>query len=405
MFSKTRIRLVAIIMIFLVAVIATTFVVIYATTKMETTKKNKDMLKLFAEQYELHGFPDSNLDNMPEGEEPDVDMTDFHVASFFAVSYDKERKLKSLLNNPFSGFSDEELVSYADKLLDKHRNYSERKDVTYLVTEGDDYLLITMMNTAETDSAIESLIKNMFIFGTVAVLVLFGLSIVLSGWIMKPIEDAYTKQKQFISDAGHELKTPISTINANAEILQREIKDNSWLKNIIYENEKMSVLVHQLLDLSRIESVSIVKEEVNLSELAFACVMPFEATAYEKGINFDYEIADDIKVTGDSSALDKLISVLTDNAISHCEPKGNVRVRLSGDGSHCRLTVSNSGEAISEEDKKHIFERFYRSDKSRAESSGHYGLGLAIANAIVKEHKGDISIECKDNIVSFVVVL
>lgn len=164
------------------------------------------------------------------------------------------------------------------------------------------------------------------------------ISVVLSGWVVKPMEKGYEKQKEFISDAGHELKTPISTIAANLELLKRETGENRWLDNIAYENERMSA------------------------------ILPFEAKAFEKGILLEYEIQEKLIAKGEKHQLEKLVSILVDNAISHgiAEDGANiVKIAANGEKGEVHFIVSNRGKPISREERERLFDRFYREDKAR----------------------------------------
>lgn len=404
MFSKSKARFIIVIATIMIAILGATLLIIYTTTKLQTARENKEMLNRFAAAYEKNGFPDESMVEIFPVDKS-IASHKYNVTTFYAVSFNKDGDVLDILNDIPAGFSDEMLIEFAKNIKKQGVGYGESKDITYLITEGDDYVLVTMMDTVVIDSAIKYLMQNMIIFGAIATAVVCALAIFLSNWIMQPVKEAYKKQKQFISDAGHELKTPISTIGANLEILQRDIGSNKWLDNISYENTRMSVLVHQLLDLARIENATLNKEELNLSQLALASIMPFEATAFERGIQLDYEIEENITIEGDKSALEKLISILIDNAISNCSDKGNVNAILKKESGRVKLQVNNTGDEISAEDISHLFERFYKSDKSRKEDKGHYGLGLSIAKAIVDEHKGKIEVECKKGVVEFSVVL
>ncbi|MCR4674871.1 MAG: HAMP domain-containing histidine kinase [Lachnospiraceae bacterium] len=414
---KSNRRFVAMIMSVLILLIGGILLIIYLTTTIQTEKENKEMLQVFADSYEQSGFPmqigpPPDLEDLEDGElpelpdpPPDFSTTShlYEISTFYAVAFDTDGNVKEYFNDSSSPFSDEELVEFATKLLNDDTAFHQGKNVTSLVTYGDDYILVTMMDTAAYDSTISYLVKNMLIFGAVSIVVLFFLSFALAKWVMKPAEVGYEKQKQFISDAGHELKTPISAISANLEVLKRESEPNRWLENISYENDRMYSLVCQLLDLAKIESATIVMSEVDLSSVCEAVILPFEASAYERGVEFSYEIPEDIFVHGNSDLLQKLITVLTDNAVSHCLTPGMVRISLVEKMGKKKLVISNTGDAISEENKKHLFERFYKVDESRVEENGHYGLGLSIAKAAADEMGAVIRVECADGLVSFIV--
>ncbi|MCR5546798.1 MAG: HAMP domain-containing histidine kinase [Lachnospiraceae bacterium] len=432
---KSNKRFVAMIMSVMILLIGGILLIVYFTTSVQTKKENKEMLQVFADSYEKNGFPDviDNLPDLADGEAPpDLSDTDgkpdlsdpppgfivnkeegsemetsyshlYEISTFYAVVFDLDGNMKEYFNESSSPFSNEELVKYASDLLDNNDTFHQGKSVTSLVTYGEDYILVTMMDTAATDNAISHLVTNMIIFGAISIVVIFILSFYLAKWVMRPAEVGYEKQKQFISDAGHELKTPISTISANLEVLKREIGQNRWLENISYENERMFTLVCQLLDLAKLESATLELSDVDLSLLCEAVILPFEASAYERGVKFSYHIEKNIHIRGNGVALEKLVSVLTDNAVSHCLTPGEVFIELSQKSGKGRLKVSNTGSPLSEENQKHLFERFYKFDESRVEEKGHYGLGLSIAKAAADEMGAEIYVECQEDKVSFIV--
>ena len=239
------------------------------------------------------------------------------------------------------------------------------------------------------------------IFGAMALVVFFFISVYFARKIVNPLEENYKKQKQFISDAGHELKTPVSVVNANAELLSREIGNNQWLDNILYENERMGVLVGQLLELARSENVTPVMEQIDFSRLCNGEALPFESVAYEKGISIISNISKGIMMQGNAAQLKQLVSILIDNALRHSKEANEIYLSLSAEHKKIRLSVVNKGQAIPEDERSKIFERFYRVDTARNSEDNHYGLGLAIAKSIVETHKGTIQVHCNNGYVEF----
>ena len=190
-------------------------------------------------------------------------------------------------------------------------------------------------------------------------------------------------------------------VSANAELLSREVGDNQWLRNIQYENERMGVLIGQLLDLARTESVTPKMESLDFSRLVSGETLPFESVAFEKNLTLNSSIADDIRVEGNSTQLKQIVSILLDNAIRHSSDGGAVFLTLKKEHGLAKLFVVNRGEEIPKEQQKQLFERFYRVDTARNGEDKHYGLGLAIAKAIVTAHKGHIQVRCFDGLVEF----
>ncbi len=218
--------------------------------------------------------------------------------------------------------------------------------------------------------------------------------------MLGPVKEAWRSQKQFVADASHELKTPITVILANAGILLGH-KDSTireqqkWVEYISAEAGRMKELVENMLFLTRsdTEGNHTVRSSVNLSDVVVSCLLVFESVAFESGLKLNGEVAPELYVNGNEGELKQLVMILLDNACKYTEEKGSVTVILERSQDKVRLSVNNTGDGIRPEDLPHLFERFYRADKSRARNQGGYGLGLAIARQIVVNHKGKITVE------------
>lgn len=241
----------------------------------------------------------------------------------------------------------------------------------------------------------------------ISVIAIYIVSKKVSEIIVKPVSDTFEKQKQFISDASHELKTPLAVIEANADVLENEMGNNKWLTYIQNETESMDKLINELLLLAKIENVDNIKnyERFNLSTQIETSALMFESMAYEKQVGIKTNIQSDIYINGYKQDFEHIVSTLVDNAIKHSETDKDVEVELLKEKNNIVLKVKNYGEAIPKEQKDKIFERFYRVDKSRNRSEKRYGLGLAIAKSIVEKYNGKIHVECNDGITSFIVML
>ena len=238
-----------------------------------------------------------------------------------------------------------------------------------------------------------------------ALALFFLLSFWLARWALSPVEKAWDQQNRFVADASHELKTPITVILANLDIL-RTHRDETvqsqirWIRNTREEAERMRELIEDLLFLAKNDANALKEQmsEIDLSDLSEDRALNFEAVAFEKGVALESSIPPGLKVTGSESQLKQLLTILLDNAVKYAGPDGRVRIGLSPcqekNGKNAvRIVVNNTGEAIPPEDLEHIFERFYRADKSRFRAEGGYGLGLSIADSIVRLHRGRISCE------------
>lgn len=270
-----------------------------------------------------------------------------------------------------------------------------------------DSIVFTDMSSEQ--ATIAHLIRTCILVGVVSFGIFLFISFRLAHWAVKPVDEAWQQQKQFVADASHELKTPLTVIMTNAELLQKpEYEDSAkeqFASSILTMSHQMRDLVEGLLDLARVDNgaVQTAFEQVALSDLAEETGMIFEPILFEKGLLLESTVEPAVCVRGSGVHLQQVLKILLDNALKYSDP-GTVRLTLQRLGSGCRITVSNPGPAISEEDRKHIFKRFYRADKSR-HRDGSYGLGLSIAENIVREHGGKIWAESENGQNSFHVQL
>lgn len=225
----------------------------------------------------------------------------------------------------------------------------------------------------------------------------------LSAVALRPVEDAWERQRRFVADASHELKTPLAVIIANTQILERDRalpeESRRWVESTADESEHMKELIAQLLELARADEASaqgtaaITRQDVDLSELVESVVLEFDAVAFERGCELAGDVEPNVHVEADRSWLARALSSLVDNATKYASPGSTVRVTLARRGRHVVYSVNNQGEPIAPEDLPHVFDRFYRTDRARTRSaSGGFGLGLAIAKGIVEAHGGTVGV-------------
>ena len=420
MFKKSRIKIVAAIMSVLICLFAGTLAIIFVSSYYEVSANNERMLERHAQMYTLSehmgiGGSDNRPPNMFEplpnnpqgvpGGKPFEDSHAFQLATFYSVAVANDGRVLSVDTAGGDLYDEETLTQYAMDILKGKRERGTKEDLVFLVARKSGYTLVAFMDNTIMQESMNTLFRYTLVFGSVALICLFFLAVYLAGRIVRPLEESYQKQKQFISDAGHELKTPVSVVSANAEMLSREIGENQWLMNIQYENERMGELVCQLLELARTENVTVQKERLDFSRLAAGGVLPFESVAFEKGLVLNTQIAENIWVNGNSSQLSQLVSILVDNAIRHGQNGKEIAVFLTANRNSAVLSVTNDGDPIPSNKMEQLFERFYRTDEARNGEDKHYGLGLAIAKAIVTAHHGKIEACCHDGKICFSVQL
>ncbi len=269
-------------------------------------------------------------------------------------------------------------------------------NLRYMKLSGSGGNIYNFVDISGERYALKNLQINCLYAGSISFFIFLILTVILVKHFTRPVEKAWNQQKQFIGDASHELKTPLTVILTNSELLEDENSTEEdkkhYVSNIHAMSTQMRSLVEQLLELARTDNGTMKNtfEAFSLSELAETEVMIFEPSFFEKNLNITSEIAENIHVYGNSDRIKQVIDIFLDNAIKYTIDKGNVKVTLKQiSHNKCQLAVESDGSPLSKEDIKNIFKRFYRVDKART-SSGSYGLGLSIAQNIIKEHGGNI---------------
>lgn len=256
---------------------------------------------------------------------------------------------------------------------------------------------VAFADSGQDAETLRTLALTLALGGLGALVVLFGCSYLLSGLITKPVADAWEAQRRFLSDASHELKTPLTVILSSVELLKSGGSDeNGYVDNIAAEGKRMKSLVDSMLTLSRLEYLpQTAAEPVDLTELTEEAAMRFAPVAFEAGHMLEDTAAENVTVTGDAEKLTRAIGVLLDNAIKYAAPGTPIGLELTKSGGKAVLKVENQGEPIAPEKLAHLFDRFYRADESRTGAEG-FGLGLAIARNIAQAHKGALRCESDD---------
>lgn len=326
----------------------------------------------------------------------------------YSTSVVLKNKNIMVLSNSLEETADKDILSMTQELQKSEKRFGSIDDYIYVVRtlRSGNTVYIFVDNKEALQNSKQFFIVSIFIF-LLSVIAFTIISYYLSRWMIKPSEKAIKNQKIFVANISHDLKTPITIIRANADLIENEVKNKKSIKYIQQETEKLNHLVNEMLTLTRIDNT--ISEEnfksFNFGDSLFDVVLPFESIAYEKGIRFNINIDEVTDYFGDESNIQKLAEILIDNAMSYTAKGGIVDVDAYENSKTVTLSVTNTGEPISDEKKVEIFDRFYRASKSRESTGNHYGLGLSIANTIVKKHNGKISIESKNGKNTFTVTL
>ncbi len=269
---------------------------------------------------------------------------------------------------------------------------------------------MVFVDTTSESATINGLVQNSVFIGSASLAVFWVISLLLAKWAVRPVERAWSQQKQFVADASHELKTPLTVIMTSAELLDKDVRDDpqhgQLTSSILTMSHQMRGLVESLLELARVDNgtASMAFSSINLSSITEDVVLPFEPVFFESGLQLESWIEENIGISGSVSHMKQLVEIFLDNAVKYSITPGCVVLTLKRQSNGCLLSVASPGAAIGKEDLKNIFRRFYRMDKARTMDHS-YGLGLSIAENIVKQHKGNIWAESENGINTFFVQL
>ena len=394
MIRKLRVKFVAVCMVLVTAVLAVVFSSLYVSFQRSIDSLSQEVL--------IRGLRESSRTPGPgslrlpqfgaDQEESDVLLPYFTVEVWGKRAY--------VTGGTYAGLEDTETLeaivnaclaqSEADGILEGYQ-------LRYLRQESGMYQKLAFVDMSMEMSMLRSMMVPYVGIAAVSLILLLAVSILLSYWVTRPVERAWKQQRQFLSDASHELKTPLTVILSNAELLEGVTLDERparWRNNIRSEAARMKSLVEEMLTLARADNAlpQAVFSEVSLSDLAADCALAFEPMAFEAGKPLEYQIAQDVHLSGDREKLHRLIAILLDNAIKYGAEGAMIHMVLEKTDRQARLTVTNTGTPIPPEQLERLFERFYRADPSRGEQSG-FGLGLSIAQSIAEIHKGNIRAE------------
>lgn len=312
---------------------------------------------------------------------------------FFTVHYNSQSKVSVVSRDHIASVSYSDAVKYSNEVLSKGADRGYFKDYRYRISKTPDCITVLFLNISNDRSFRSSLLWTSIVIGLFGMGLVFVLLLLFSGKAIRPYVLNIERQKQFITDAGHELKTPITSISTSADILAMELEDNEWLENISKQTLRLGKLVNELVLLSRFDEGSPYQEKelFSISETAWEILQPFAARARAKGLSFSQDIEEGLSFRGNPSAIGQMLSVLLDNAVKYCSDGGSISFSLFKRRSKICIELLNSCTLPDIPDLNRLFDRFYRPDTSRSKETGGNGIGLSVAQAVVLSHGGSIS--------------
>lgn len=330
----------------------------------------------------------------------------------FLVRINQEGEVLTIEGGSFEKLGRETLLEYTRAALEQNQESGTLKEheLRFQVMAAPIGKMLVFADISGEMASMRNLLKICYGIAAVSFIVFLGISILLAGWAIRPVEQAWDRQRQFVADASHELKTPLTVILTNAELLNSgdysQQEKSQFVSSILTMSHQMRGLVESLLELARVDNGSVRKSfgKVNFGEVVSDALLPFEPVYFERELTLESQIGEGLCVRGSQSHLRQVVEILLDNAAKYSQSGATVTVKLSQHGGNCLLQVANPGEPIEGEQRKRIFERFYRADKARAMNHS-YGLGLPIAMSILQEHGGKIWVDSAEGINTFNVQL
>ncbi len=320
---------------------------------------------------------------------------------FFTVWLDKGRDVARVNTDAVSSLTREEVEEYAKQALERGRERGWLSDYRYKLQSTPSGVTIVFVNGRENQLMTSRLLFTAFLVLLGSAVLIVTLIVLISKRVVRPVAESYEKQQQFITDANHELKTPLTLILSNLDIVESEVGQNEWLDDIRSEGERMGLLINQLVTLCRMDESENRLEAAafDLSAAVEDTVSEFRPLAAERGLSLYVWVQPGVTYVGDEMLIRRLCTILLDNAVKYCDSEGMIRVELTRKR-HPVLTVENTCAGVNGLELDRLFDRFYRADRART-ASGSFGVGLSIARSIVKNHRGSIHAYQKGQMIGF----
>ena len=398
------------------ALVGTVLLIVFAVLCFQNYQRLEQDSMRVMERY----FNDNGARPVPELEfDKKRDWRNFPLMLSFYAVVDSNGELVSYQSDNLT-VSEATVSQAVEAALDKMESSGKNSgtlsglDLRYLARGQQGQMWIAFVDRTQEYASMRSFLTSALQLGAAGLVALFLISFFLSAWVVRPVERSWAQQRQFVADASHELKTPLTVILANTGILlshpdETIAQQQRWVRNTQEEAVNMKKLVDEMLYLARADvTQQMVYSLVNLSDLVWSSVLPFESVAFEQGLELESDIAEGISLQADEGRLRELLHILLDNACKYCTPKGSIFVRLEWgkEQEKAILSVRNTlAEKLPPEELERLFERFYRMDKARNREKGGYGLGLAIAKSIVEKHHGKIAASQTEEDIQFTVTL
>ena len=341
------------------------------------------------------GDPPGGKDRFREGRRFSPELP--YESRYFTVFLSESGSVISVNTGKIAAVDTSTAIDYAAEAVASGAARGFADDYRFTVYASGEETHVVFLDCGRELGSFRSFLATSAAVSAAGLLAVTLLLIFFSGRIVKPFSENYEKQRRFITDAGHELKTPLTIIDADAEVLEMDLGENEWLGDIRTQTKRLAELTNSLILLSRMEEQPrMEKIEFPLSDVVEETVETFQALARTRGKTLSSRVQPMLSMNGDEKAIRQILTILLDNAVKYADEGGRIEAVLEKQKNTLRLSVFNTAESVSRESLAHLFDRFYRADASRNSGTGGYGLGLSIASAVVAAHRGKISASSPD---------
>lgn len=394
MVKKLRIKFIALSMISLFSLLALIITGVNLLNYHIVMKNSDEILNVISRNDGV--FPDIDEKFIPERKPRRMSPETPYESRFYSVIIDNEGNVVSSDTSRIKMIDSSSAEQYGKEVFDDGKERGFKDFYRYYAVKKGGETRITFLDCNRDFESLKTFTYISIIMALVGFAVVFIIITVLSERIVRPISESYNKQKRFITDAGHEIKTPLTVINANVDLLESETDDRECINDIRYQTKRLANLTNRLVYLAKMEEEDreLIKIDFPVSDIISETVRSFSAPAQAQGKSFKQNIQPMLSLNGDEESIRELVTIIIDNALKYSPADSEIDVRLLKQNRQLVFAVENPTElSISKEDISRVFDRFYRTDKSRNSETGGYGIGLSIAQAIVNAHSGRISAE------------
>ena len=407
MIKRLQRRFILIAMCAVFVVLAIIMGIINITNYREVIREADNTLSMLVENG--GSFPKTNYNNFKDGKNEQKQPgkpndiggmsaeTPFETR-FFSVSFNNDGTVTDANTGSIAAVANDEAIDYAKQIYQTGSQKGFMGIYRYSATKTASGTLIMFIDCSHGLNIYYNFLKASFAVSIAGIVGVFIIVLLLSKRAIQPVADSYEKQKHFITDAGHELKTPLTVINANTEVLEMTQGENEWTRSIHHQVSRLTELTNSLVSLARMDErdTKLMLMDFSISDVVSESVEPFVQLAVQAGKTLENNIQKNLSYEGNEESIRKLVGILVDNAIKYSDENGKIMVSLKSSGKGIVLSVQNTVAGIEKGNHEEMFERFYRGDTSRNSEVGGYGIGLSIARAIVYAHKGKISARSED---------